>query len=166
MESIKEIKRRITSVKNTRQITKAMKMVSAAKLKRAQDEIVAARPYAEKMLDLIASLASKASSDSHPLLENRGGNRVGLLIFTSDRGLCGSFNSQILRNAERFLRERGPVEASVYTIGKRGGEYFKRRGLKIINSKNMGSGRAPDGAAPGVDQETISAFKRGGVEGR
>ena len=164
MASLKDIKRRIKSVKNTRQITKAMKMVSAAKLKKAQDEIVAARPYAEKMLELIASLASKASSDSHPLLENRGGNRVGLLIFTSDRGLCGSFNSQILRNAERFLNERGAVEASVYVVGKRGGEYFKRRGLKIINSKNMGSGRPQYGSAVEIANDIIGAYMRGELD--
>src|SRR3972149_890527 len=94
MASLKDIKRRIKSVKTTRQIARAVKMVSAAKLKRAQAEITAARPYAEKMLELVGSLASKASSDSHPLLENRGSAKIGLLLYPSDRGLWGGFNSQ------------------------------------------------------------------------
>ncbi|HLA51482.1 MAG TPA: F0F1 ATP synthase subunit gamma, partial [Thermodesulfobacteriota bacterium] len=97
MPSLKDIKRRIKSVKNTQQITKAMKMVAAAKLKRAHDDILAARPYAQKMLDIISSLASRVKSDAHPLLSKRGGGRVELVIVTSDRGLCGGFNSNIIR---------------------------------------------------------------------
>ena len=164
MPSLKDIKRMIKSVKNTRQITKAMKMVSAAKLKRAQDEIVAARPYAEKMLELIGSLASKASSDSHPLLEARGGNKVGLMLFTSDRGLCGSFNSQLLRNAERFMRERPSAEISLYLVGRRGGEYFKKRGIKLINSRNMGNARPNYGSAAEIANDIIGAYLKGEID--
>src|SRR4030065_1320042 len=106
MANLKDIKRRIKSVKNTQQITKAMKMVSAAKLKRAQDEITAARPYAEKMLSLITSLASKTSPESHPLLTVREEvSRIGVVLITSDRGLCGGVNTPKLRTPGRVLRE-------------------------------------------------------------
>lgn len=164
MASLKDIKRRIKSVKNTRQITKAMKMVSAAKLKRAQDEITAARPYAEKMLELIGSLASKASSDSHPLLENRGSAKIGLVLFTSDRGLCGGFNSQLLRTAERFIRENNSSEVSLYLVGKRGAEYFKRRSFKILNARVIGGGRPGYGAAVEIANDVVAAYMNGELD--
>ena len=164
MANLKDIKRRIKSVKNTRQITKAMKMVSAAKLKRAQDEITAARPYAEKMLELIGSLASKASSDSHPLLENRGSARIGLVLFTSDRGLCGSFNSQLLRTAERFIRENSSSEISLYLVGKRGAEYFKRRSFKILNARVIGGGRPGYGAAVEIANDVVGSYMNGELD--
>ena len=164
MPNLKDIKRRIKSVKNTRQITKAMKMVSAAKLKRAQDEITAARPYAEKMLELIGSLASKASSDSHPLLENRGNARVGLVLFTSDRGLCGSFNSQLLRMAERFIRANKTSEVSLYLVGKRGAEYFKRRSFKILNARVIGSGRPGYSTAVEIANDVVASYMKGDLD--
>jgi len=165
MPSLKDIKRRIKSVKNTRQITKAMKMVSAAKLKKAQDEITAARPYAEKMLELINSLASKASSDSHPLLENRGSGKVGLVLFTSDRGLCGSFNSQLLRTAERFIREQNSSsEVSLYLVGKRGNEHFKRRSFKILNARVIGGGRPGYGTAVEIANDLVDAYMKGELD--
>src|SRR3972149_806904 len=141
MASLKDIKRRIKSVKNTRQITKAMKMVSAAKLKKAQDEITAARPYAEKMIELISSLVKKTSPDSHPLLSGAGGPKTGVVLITSDRGLCGSFNAVLLRTMERFMREQSDSEVSLYLLGKRSMEYFKRRDLKVIKSRPLGSAR-------------------------
>jgi F-type H+-transporting ATPase subunit gamma len=164
MASLKDIKRRIKSVKNTRQITKAMKMVSAAKLKRAQDEITAARPYAEKMLELIGSLASKASSDSHPLLENRGSAKIGLVLYTSDRGLCGGFNSQLLRTAERFIRENNSSEISLYLVGKRGAEYFKRRSFKILNARVIGGGRPGYGAAVEIANDVVASYMNGELD--
>ncbi len=164
MPSLKDIKRRIKSVKNTQQITKAMKMVSAAKLKRAQDEIVAARPYADKMLGLIASLASKTSSDSHPLLAATGGNKVAVLLYTSDRGLCGGFNAQLLRTTERFLRENKDSELSLYLIGKRGNEYFKRRPTKIMKFRTIGSGRPVYSTAVDIANEVISAYLKGELD--
>lgn len=163
MPSLKDIKRRIKSVKNTRQITKAMKMVSAAKLKKAQDEITAARPYAEKMLDLISSLASKTSSD-HPLLASTGGNRIGIILYTSDRGLCGGFNSQLLRTTERFMREQNGANISLYLIGKRGMEYFKKRGLPIIKSRPMGGRRPEYSTAVEIAEDVINSFVKGELD--
>lgn len=161
MPSLKDIKRRIKSVKNTQQITKAMKMVSAAKLKRAQDEIVAARPYAEKMLALISSLASKAAPGSHPLLSGSGGGKIGLVFITSDRGLCGGFNSLLLRTAERFITERPGSTVSLYLIGKRAIEYFKRRSITTIKSRPVGSARPDYPAAAQVAKDVIDAYLKG-----
>ncbi len=150
MPSLKDIKRRIKSTKNTQQITKAMKMVSAAKLKRAQDEITAARPYAEKIQELTISLASKTSPESHPLLSGSGGNadkKVGLIIMTSDRGLCGGFNTVLLRTADRFIESRSDAAVSLYLIGRRAAEHFKRRSYNLLKSRNAGTGRPNYSAA-------------------
>ncbi len=145
MPGLREIKRRIKSVKNTEQITKAMKMVSAAKLRRAQEDITAARPYSEKMRELVTSLASKAVDVSHPFLVGKGGLRTGLILVTSDRGLCGGFNTILLRTAENFMEERPDAEISLSLVGKRAVEYFKRRGAEIMDSRPAGSIR------PGYD---------------
>lgn len=158
MASLKDIKRRIKSVKNTQQITKAMKMVSAAKLKKAQDEIVAARPYAEKLLGLISSLASKTSPESHPLLASTGGAKTGVVLITSDRGLCGSFNTVLLRTIERFLNERNESDISLYLIGKRSMEHFKRRQINIAGSRAFGSGRPNYSQASEMARTLTDAF--------
>ncbi|MBI1912511.1 MAG: ATP synthase F1 subunit gamma [Deltaproteobacteria bacterium] len=164
MPSLKDIKRRIKSVKNTRQITKAMKMVSAAKLKRAQDEIVAARPYAEKMLGLISSLASKTSSDSHPLLANSGGNKIGVIFVTSDRGLCGGFNTSLIRLAERFVREQSGANVSLYLVGKRGTEHFKRRSVNIMKARPVGNARPSYAMAVEIANDVINAYLNGELD--
>src|SRR2546421_3953208 len=106
MPALIDIRRRIRSVKNTQQITKAMKMVSAAKLRRAQDAIFMARPYARKMMEVLSSLAARAQARAHPLLEPREGDRLLLVLVTADKGLCGGFNANIIRAAVRFLEQR------------------------------------------------------------
>src|SRR5438034_10003312 len=106
MPALVDIRRRIRSVKNTQQITRAMKMVSAAKLRRAQDAMFAARPYARKMMEVLQSLASRAQPEAHPLLTERGDARILLVVVTGDKGLCGGFNANIIRTATRFLEER------------------------------------------------------------
>jgi F-type H+-transporting ATPase subunit gamma len=164
MPSLRDIKRRIKSVKNTQQITKAMKMVSAAKLKRAQDEIIAARPYAEKMLSLISSLAAKTPSESHPLLSAGSGEnpKTTVIFIASDRGLCGSFNAVLMRTVERFLRE-SENGVNLYLIGKRGIEYFKRRDIEVVKSRPYGGARPNYGHAVEIAQEVINSFLRGEV---
>jgi len=164
MASLKDIKRRIKSVKNTQQITKAMKMVSAAKLKKAQDEIVAARPYAEKLLGLISSLAAKTSPESHPLLAGTGGAKTGVVLITSDRGLCGSFNTVLLRTIERFLKERNDSDVSLYLIGKRSMEHFKRRQINIASSRAFGSGRPSYSQAAEMARTLTDAFLKGELD--
>jgi len=165
MATLKDIKRRIKSVKNTQQITKAMKMVSAAKLKKAQDEITAARPYAEKMLSLITSLASKTSPESHPLLAVREEiSKIGVVLITSDRGLCGGFNTQMLRTADRFLREKSGTEARLYLVGRRANDHFKRRGADIMHARNVGNARPVYGDAVKIAQDVITAYLAGELD--
>ncbi|PYS95660.1 MAG: ATP synthase F1 subunit gamma [Acidobacteria bacterium] len=115
------------SVKSTQQITRAMKLVSAAKLRRAQDRIVMARPYARKMLEVLSSLASRANPEKHPLLARRKEERVIVVVMTSDRGLCGSFNTNILNRARTFLDGMTDREAKVDLVGRKARDWFRRR---------------------------------------
>jgi F-type H+-transporting ATPase subunit gamma len=133
MPALIDIRRRIRSVKNTQQITKAMKMVSAAKLRRAQDAMFAARPYARKMMDVLNSLATRADPDSHPLLQQRTGQRTLAVVVTADKGLCGGFNANIIRAATRFLSERADAPLALDVVGRRGRDFFKRRQWKLRN---------------------------------
>lgn len=139
MPSLKAIKKRIGSVKNTRQITKAMKMVSAAKLRRAQDNIIAARPYAGKMEEVLESLAGSVAENAHPLLEVREGKKLLLLVVTSDRGLCGGFNANLCKAADRFIREKKAEyeEITLTTLGRKGYEFLKSRYLISKNYPNL-----------------------------
>ena len=142
MANLADIKRRIKSVKNTQQITKAMKMVAAAKLRRAQEDIVAARPYADRMLGMISRVAAMAPVESHPLFSSKGSSgRVELVVITSDRGLCGGFNNSIIRMADRFIREREQGTVGLHLIGKRAGDHFRRRPTDIARSEPIGNAR-------------------------
>ena len=129
MASLKSIKKRIASVKNTRQITKAMKMVSAAKLRRAQENVVAARPYAAKLAEVLERLSRNQDADSSPLMLKRATTKALLIVVTSDRGLCGGFNANLCKAAERFVKERQNEfsELSIMTIGRKGYEFLKNR---------------------------------------
>jgi len=133
MPSLQGLRRKIGSIKNTQKITKAMKMVAAAKLKRAQDRILAARPYAKKMAVVLGSLSSRVNRQAHPLLRKPSGTRIELLVVTSDRGLCGAFNTNILRKASEFLREKQEAgcRVSVSVIGRKGRDFFRRRAWPI-----------------------------------
>lgn len=129
MANLKAIKKRIVSVKNTRQITKAMKMVSAAKLRRAQENVVAARPYAKKLGEVLGRLTAITDADASPLQQKREAKNALLLVVTSDRGLCGGFNTNLCKAADRFVNENKGKYASlsVMTIGRKGFEYLKNR---------------------------------------
>ena len=132
MPSLIDIRRRVRSVKNTQQITKAMKMVSAAKLRRAQDAIVAARPYARALEQMIADLVSRSEGLSHPLLTSRPVRRVEILALSSDRGLAGGFNANVIRRVARFAYERDrSTTLRITTVGRKGLEAFRRRHLEI-----------------------------------
>ena len=134
MPNLKAIRKRIASVKSTQQITRAMKMVAAAKLRRAQDRIIAARPYAEKMESLVQNLAVRAGADiKHPLLEVREPKKVQLIIFASDRGLCGAFNTNLIKTGERFMAEtrRNGQEVALTAVGRKAFDYFNKRKYSI-----------------------------------
>src|ERR1041384_6416085 len=129
MAQIREIKQRLKSVKNIQQITKAMKMVASARLKRAQQRILGARPYAYRMADVIRNLAARMSEGAHPLLAVREEGKTALLVITADRGLCGSFNTNILRQAQGYLKEN--PGAALMVVGKKGRDFFRRRKVPI-----------------------------------
>jgi F-type H+-transporting ATPase subunit gamma len=130
MPSLQSLRRKIASVKNTQKITKAMKMVAAAKLKRAQDRILSARPYAHKLRDVMTNLSRRVNRAAHPLLQKRAVRSVELLVVASDRGLCGAFNANIIRKALEFIRQiesQGGVKVTLSLIGRKGREFFRRR---------------------------------------
>jgi F-type H+-transporting ATPase subunit gamma len=132
MASLRDIRKRIRSVKSTQKITKAMKMVSAAKLRRAQNAIVAARPYARALDQMIADLVSRSEGISHPLLTSRPVRRVEILAITSDRGLAGGFNANVIRRVARFAYERDrSTSLRLTNVGRKGLEAFRRRHLEI-----------------------------------
>ena len=134
MPSLLDIRRRIRSVKNTQQLTKAMKTVSAAKLRRAQERVFSARPYADQLKKVLGNLTARVEEIeeiSHPLLEVRPEERVLFVVVTADRGLCGAFNSNILRAAVGFLKEHTSQNVTLATAGRKGRDFFRRRGLPI-----------------------------------
>ncbi len=133
MAAARDFKKRISTVKSTQQITKAMKMVAAAKLRRAQMAIMAARPYAFKLKDLLSDIAARADISDHYLLTRRPVRKAKIVVFTSDRGLCGSFNASILRNTLVFLKENTSTFDSVDMdfVGRRGHDFFKKRSWNI-----------------------------------
>ena len=137
MPALIDIRRRIRSVKSTQQITKAMKMISAAKLRRAQEAIFAARPYARRMLQVLNSLATRAEKDAHPLLMDNEGNRVMLVVITADKGMCGAFNTNIIRQATRFLDEHDAREVELGLVGRKGRDHFRRRSYRV-RSEHVG----------------------------
>ena len=127
MATLRDIRRRIRSVESTQKITRAMKLVAAAKLRRAQERIVSARPYAVKMAELLSSLVRRAEGEAHPLLVRRPAARKRLVIITADKGLCGAFNSNILRASLAFLREQGETSVTLVVVGKKARDFYRRR---------------------------------------
>jgi F-type H+-transporting ATPase subunit gamma len=151
MPNTRDIRRRIKSVQSTRQLTKAMKMVSAAKLRRAQERMLAARPYAHTMEAVLGSLAGRVNPESHPLLADRGDDRIELVVMTGDKGLCGSFNTNILKRAQGFLLEKGTKTQALHCVGKKGRDFFRRRRIPIAREyvdvfKNVSSAQAGESA--------------------
>ena len=161
MANLKVIKKRIVSVKNTRQITKAMKMVSAAKLRRAQDAVVAARPYARKLQQVLGSLALREEAQAHPLLMERGKGRALVVLMTSDRGLCGGYNGNVSKAAERFIRanEQGFENYDLMIIGKKGRDYLRHRaGMNIVKVYENVTGKISYATAQLIGEEIVSLY--------
>lgn len=131
MATLRDIRRRIRSVESTQKITRAMKLVAAAKLRRAQERVQSARPYAIKMAQLLSSLVRRAEGEAHPLLVRRPAARKRLVIITSDKGLCGAFNSNILRASLHFLREQGETNVTLVVVGKKARDFYRRRPYEI-----------------------------------
>jgi F-type H+-transporting ATPase subunit gamma len=134
MPSLIDIRRRIRAVKSTQQITKAMKMVAASRLRRAQERVVNARPFADQMLRVMNSLAMRIDPSAHPLLtvrEPRSGAKTMLIVISADRGLCGSFNTNIIKGASAFIGESADREVALGLVGRKGRDYFARRGFDV-----------------------------------
>jgi F-type H+-transporting ATPase subunit gamma len=136
MATLRDIQKRIKAVQNTQKITKAMKMVAASKLRKVQTRMLDLRPYADKMHDVLNSLARGADRESHPLLAFRPRKTVEVVVFTSDRGLCGAFNTNILKAAQKTIDQHKSdgFEVSISTVGKKSKDYFTRRGVELRKS--------------------------------
>jgi F-type H+-transporting ATPase subunit gamma len=133
MANLLDLRRRIKSVKNTQQITKAMKMVAAANLKRAQTRALSARPFATKMAEVLTGLASHTDEDfSHPLLDARGDERYLLVLVTADKGLAGAFNANLIKAAQAFIREHSGKTVELLAVGRKGRDFFRRREIEIV----------------------------------
>jgi F-type H+-transporting ATPase subunit gamma len=161
MATLKTIRKRIGSVRNTQQITKAMKMVSAAKLRRAQDAAVAARPYAEKMTELLKNVAARVSREAHPLLQGREEKKILLVLFTSDRGLCGGYNANLIRSAEAFMRSNADKEIELALVGRKGADYFRRRRAAIADRYTGFLATPADELAAEIGEKLIARFGNG-----
>jgi F-type H+-transporting ATPase subunit gamma len=162
MAGLKEIKRRITSVKSTKQITKAMKMVAAAKFRKAQGRIVQLRPYAEKMYSVLGSLARNVES-VHPLMEVRPINKVEVIVFSADRGLCGGFNTNIMKAAVKLIRELQAEgkEVSVSSVGKKSTDLFRRRRTALRQAWGGLSGKVSYSNAQSISADIIDNYIKG-----
>lgn len=140
MATLRDIKRRIVGVKNTQKITRAMKMISAAKLRRAQSKIINARPYANKISEMLSNLATEEDMATNPFFIEREAKNVAVVVVTADRGLCGAFNNNIIKEAVRYIDEELNAEginAFVYCVGKKSADYFSRRNYNVIE-KDIG----------------------------
>jgi F-type H+-transporting ATPase subunit gamma len=135
MPSLKVIRKRIVSIKNTRKITRALKLVAAAKLRRAQDTIIAARPYTRALASVVSELSAVAGKDAHPLFEEREAKRAAMVVITSDRGLAGAFNSNVVKAVERYAANElsSASEVTLRIIGKKANQHFARRNANIAS---------------------------------
>jgi len=158
MAALLDIRRRIRSVKSTQQITRAMKMVAAARLRRAQDRIFNARPYANEMMTLLSSVAARTADRSNPLLAVRPIERQLLVLITADRGLCGGFNTNLIRAAQSYLDEHRDQDVCIVAVGRKGRDYFNRRPVKIISEYINIFGRLEFSQAQPISKRIIELY--------
>ncbi len=161
MASLLDMRRRIKSVKNTQQITKAMKMVAAAKLKRATDRVTAARPFAVKMSQILGNLSAKVGDEfTSPLLTARGDEKYLIVLVSADKGLCGGFNTNLLKATQNFLRANAGKSAEMIPVGRKGRDFFKRREMIFVEEYVglTGSGRVEHSAAIEIAQRVTKIF--------
>src|SRR5437870_4020848 len=161
MANLLDIRRRIKSVKNTQQITKAMKMVSAAKLKRAQNRVVNARPFANKMTEVLGELAAQTAEDfHHPLLDARGDQRYLVVLITADKGLCGAFNTNLTKAAQAFFKSNPDKTIELLAIGRKGRDFFRRRHATLAGEYVglTGKGRVEFSEALDIARDIIKRF--------
>jgi len=164
MPSLIDLRRRIRSVKSTQQVTRAMKMVSAAKLRRAQDRVIAARPYAAMFRRVLGQLAAAVAGDEtvggHPLLARRPEKRILLVLVTADRGLAGAFNTNLIKASQQFVREQAEGTVQMELLGRKGRDFWRRRGANVL-AEHTGMSEKPAYAdATAIAHEITTAFER------
>ena len=168
MPSLIDIRRRIRSVKNTQQITRAMKMVSAAKLRRAQEKVLAARPYTKLLDDVLSDVAAAAQGDpevlSNPLLAQRDEKRIELLFFTSDKGLAGAFNSNLIKASLRFYADHPDAQISLVLLGRKGRDFYRKRNSIILAEHVNVLNKATYADAAAIAGSTVERFKNGEID--
>jgi F-type H+-transporting ATPase subunit gamma len=158
MPSLIDMRRRIRTVRNTQQITKAMKMISAARLRKAQDRAFNARPYSGLLKEVLESLASRSGGGIHPLLARREWKHVTAVVVTGDRGLCGAFNTNITRATERFLKDHASRQVDLIMVGRKGRDYFRRRKAAIVREHVAIFARLDYTHAKQIGEEVIAAY--------
>lgn len=159
MPNLQDIRRRVRSVKNLQKITKAMKMVSAAKLRRAQDRVVSARPYAETMMRMLGRLAARAGDYKHPLLEVREEDKHYVVaLVTSDKGLCGAFNTNLVKAGQNFMRENGDKKFEMVTVGRKGRDFFRRRADVVSEYTDVAKLAATHAGAAEIARELMEKY--------
>jgi F-type H+-transporting ATPase subunit gamma len=161
---LRALRRRIRSVQNTQQITKAMEMVAAAKLRRAQGRALASRPYAAKITEMLESLSGAASELDHPLFKAREVRTTALVVVTSDRGLCGAYNTNLLRAAEQRLRAAAPDAIRLVLVGKKGRDYFRRRRYPVLAAHTPVPAEASIAFARELTEDLSGRFVSGEVD--
>jgi F-type H+-transporting ATPase subunit gamma len=178
MASLRDIKRKIRSVKNMRQITQAMKMVAAARLRRVQERVEKGKPYSQTMAELVGVLAPNVKEFSHPLLENRAPGAVGIVVMAADKGLCGSYNTNILRVAHQFVDQKtremnegeapglrnGRAPVRLVTVGRKATDYFTKRGYQVTQSFPAGSPQGPYEEVRAISNTITGMFLTGEVD--
>jgi F-type H+-transporting ATPase subunit gamma len=164
MASLKEIRQRIRSAKNIRQITRAMKLVAAARLTRAKNRVEEARPYSGKLREFMASVGSAGSLPDHPLLEAREVHRHALVLITADRGLCGAYNTNLIKKASDWLKAPTDFEKALATVGKKGRLFFSKRGYDSIYSLTLPTSGAALEHAEELTAELVRMFTSGEVD--
>ncbi len=168
MPSLIDIRRRIRSVRSTEQITKAMKMVSAARLRRAQERVISARPYAAMLAQVLADVAAAARENerasAHPLLARREERRVLLVLFTADRGLAGAFNANLIKGALRFVEERAPASVELELVGRKGRDFFRKRQAAVAGEHVGIVQKASYAEAAGIARQVGERFRNAEID--
>jgi F-type H+-transporting ATPase subunit gamma len=164
MATLRDIRRRIRSVQSTQKITRAMKLVAAAKFRRAQERIIAARPYAQRMDELLGNLVGRVGGDTHPLLVRRETGRKRLVVITADKGLCGAFNSNILRHSLQFLREMPETDVTLVVVGRKARDFYRRRPWTVKSEMLGFFDRLAYAHAQELSRELMDAYLAGDTD--
>src|SRR5918998_1974470 len=162
MANLLDLRRRIKSVKNTQQITKAMKMLSAVNLRRAQERVTNARPFAGKMTEVLTELAGYTDENySHPLLDRRGDSRYRLVLITADKGLAGAFNANLIKAAQAFIAEHSGKSVELMAVGRKGRDFYRRRPVEIVREYVglTGKGRVSYAEAVELAEDVMKRFR-------